>query len=218
MLRGLLLVIQIALSMASFDQAGLVKSQAIFAATPLIVAVLAVPLLGETVGWRRVVAIVAGMIGVMIILNPTAGTIDRSLLLPVANAVLMAVYAIMTRIVGRDEQASTSFFYLGVIGCLASASVGPSYLSPVAAPDWFWFAVVSVTGSVSQYFLVIAYERLDAIQIQPLSYLQLVWASMLGVVIFGEALQWNVAVGAVIVVSASLFTIWREAARRKRAG
>jgi drug/metabolite transporter (DMT)-like permease len=217
-LRGLLLVVQIALAMGSFAEAGLIKSQAIFAATPLLVAALAMPLLGEKVGWRRVMAIIVGMVGVMFILRPTDGTIDRTLILPIANAVLMAIYAILTRIVGREEQASTSFFYLGVIGCLASACVGPFYLVPVAPPDWVWFAVVSVTASVSQYCLVVAYERLDAVQIQPLSYVQLVWASMLGVVIFGEALHWNVVVGAIIVVGASLFTIWREAVRSRLAG
>ena len=217
-LRGLLLVSQIGVAMAAFAEAGLVKTQAIFASSPLLVAMLAVPLLGEKVGWRRVVAILVGLIGVLIILAPTDGGIDRTLILPLVNAVQMAVYSICTRIVGRDEQASTSFFYLGVIGCLAASIIGPFYLSPVAGIDWMWFAVVSVTSVISHYLLITAYKRLDAIQIQPISYFQLVWASALGVMIFGETLNWNVLLGSAIVVSAGLFTIWREAVKRRLTG
>lgn len=217
-LRGLLLVSQIAVAMRGFAEAGLVKSQAIFASSPLLVALLAVPLLGEKVGWRRMLAILVGLIGVLIILSPTDGGFDRTLILPILNAVQMAFYSIATRIVGRDEQASTSFFYLGVVGCLAASSVGPFYLSPVAGLDWIWFGIVSITSIISHYLLIMAYKRLDAIQIQPISYFQLVWASMLGVMIFKEALNWNVVLGSAIVVSAGLFTIWREAVRRRQAG
>ena len=217
-LRGLLLVSQIAIAMAAFSQAGLIRTQAIFAAAPLLVAVLAVPLLGEKVGWRRALAIVVGLAGVLVILSPTDGGFDRALILPLINAVQMAVYAIATRIVGRDEQASTSFFYLGVVGLVAVSGAAPFHLQPIAAIDWFWFAVLSITGIISHYLLIMAYNRLDAIQIQPVSYFQLVWASMLGVVIFGEVLQWNVLVGSLIVVGAGLFTIWREAVRQRQAG
>lgn len=217
-LRGLLLVSQIAMAMSAFAQAGLVRSQAIFASSPLFVAALAVPLLGEKVGWRRVLAILAGLVGVLIILSPTDGGFDRTLILPILNALQMAFYSIATRIVGRDEQASTSFFYLGVIGCLASTCVGPFYLQPVASRDWVWFAIICITGIASHYFLIMAYRRLDAIQIQPINYFQLVWASALGVVIFGETLGWNVLIGSTVVVGAGLFTIWREAVRRRQAG
>lgn len=216
--RGLLLVSQIAVAMAAFAEAGLVKSQAIFASSPLLVAMLAVPLLGEKVGWRRVLAILAGLVGVLVILKPTDGGFDHTLILPILNAVQMAVYSICTRIVGRDEQASTSFFYLGVVGGFAASCVGPFYLTPVAGIDWIWFAIVSVTSIISHYLLIMAYKRLDAIQIQPISYFQLVWASILGVVIFSEALHWNVLVGSAIVVGAGLFTIWREAVRRRQTG
>ena len=217
-LRGLLLVSQIAMAMGAFAEAGLVKSQAIFAASPLLVAILAVPLLGEKVGWRRMLAIVVGLVGVLVILSPTDGGFDHTLILPIINAVQMAFYSIATRIVGRDEQASTSFFYLGVVGWLAVSSIGPFYWQPVAGRDWIWFAIVSMTSIASHYFLITAYKRLDAIQIQPISYFQLVWASILGVVIFSEVLHWNVLIGSLIVVSAGLFTIWREAVRRRQAG
>ena len=126
-------------------------------------------------------------------------------------------HTLVFRIVGRDEQASTSFFYLGVVGWLFTASVGPFYLTPVEGHDWVWFGIISITSIISHYLLILAYNRLDAIQIQPISYFQLVWASMLGVVIFSETLHLNVLVGSMIVVGAGLFTIWRAAIRRQEA-
>lgn len=216
-LRGLLLVSQIAVAMQAFHDAGLVRTQAIFAAAPLLVAVLAVPVLGEKVGWRRVLAILAGLCGVLIILNPTGAGFDETLILPLFNAVQMAVYSVITRICSRDESAGTNFFYLGIVGWITVCFVGPFYWEPIARPDWIWMAILCMTGIVSHYLLILAYGRLDATQIQPISYFQLVWASLLGVVIFQEALHWNIVLGSAIVVGAGLFTIWREAIRRREA-
>lgn len=216
-LRGLLLVSQIAVAMRAFHEAGLVRTQAIFAAAPLLVALLAVPVLGEKVGWRRMLAIAVGLFGVFVILNPSDEGLDGTLILPLVNAVQMALYAVATRIVSRDEQASTSFFYLGVVGWLAVAMAAPFYWEPIAPADWPLMGVLCTTGIVSHYLLILAYNRLDAIQIQPVSYFQLVWASVLGVVLFGEELHWNVVAGSAIVVGAGLFTIWREAVLKRRA-
>lgn len=214
--RGALLAIQIAVTIGAFAEAGLIHSQAIFAASPLLVALLSVPVLGEQVGWRRMVAIGVGLVGVMIILKPEGSGFDQRLFLPLLNAVLSAIYSVTTRLVSRDDAAGTSFFYLGVVGCLAMTTVGPLYWQPIAGKDWFWMGVVSVTGMTSHYFLIRAYNTLDAIQVQPISYFQLVWASMLGVVIFNESLHWNIVLGSLIVVGAGLFTIWREAIRQRR--
>jgi drug/metabolite transporter (DMT)-like permease len=215
-LRGLLLVSQIAIAMRAFHDAGLVQTQAIFASSPLLVAILAVPILGEKVGWRRVLAILVGLCGVLIILKPSGAGFDESLILPLFNAVQMAIYAVITRICSRDEQASTNFFYLGIVGWLAISLAGPFYWQPIARVDWIWMAIICMTGVVSHYLLILAYNRLDAIQIQPISYFQLVWASILGVVIFNESLHWNVVLGSLIVVGAGLFTIWREAVRQRQ--
>src|ERR1044072_5539121 len=94
--RGVLLAVQIAVTIAAFAEAGLIRSQAIFAASPLLVAVLSVPVLGEHVGWRRILAIGVGLVGVMIILKPDASGFDHRLFLPIVNAVLSAVYSVTT--------------------------------------------------------------------------------------------------------------------------
>jgi drug/metabolite transporter (DMT)-like permease len=193
-----------------FAVIGLAHSQAIFSATPILIALLAMPLLGERVGWRRWTAIGAGLVGVLLILKPDSGFFDVTLLLAVLSCFLFAFYVIATRLVSRDDSSMTSFFYTGVVGAIAMTLVGPFYWTWMAPTDWVWMALVCMTSISSHYFLIRAYDMLDAAAVQPLTYLQLVYASIIGVTIYGETLSLNTIIGSVIVVASGIFTIWRE--------
>ncbi|HEV7321439.1 MAG TPA: DMT family transporter [Ensifer sp.] len=208
--RGLLLVAEIVVIVVSYVHAGLAMSQSIFQATPLIITILSIPLLGEVVGWRRGAAIVVGLIGVLVIINPVDVQFDTSLLLPLAASVLFALYSIATRAVSRDDSAVTSLFYAGVVGALAISLVGPFYWTDVKPSDWFALAALCVCGTLSHYFLIKAYGLLPAAEVQPVTYFQLVLNVIFAVMLFGETITHNMIVGALIVVGAGLFTIWRE--------
>jgi drug/metabolite transporter (DMT)-like permease len=214
--RGVLLALQIVVSLLAFRAAGLLHSQAIFSATPLLVAMLSVPVLGEAVGWRRWTAIVVGLCGVMIILQPSAEGIDAALIIPLVAACMNAVYSVTTRLVSRDDQATTSFFYLGVAGAVVMMVIGPFYWTNLAPVDWAWIVLLCVTGISSHFCLIKAYDHLDAVLVQPISYFQLVLASFYGVLIFHETLKLNVVAGSLIIVGAGLFTIWREAVKQRK--
>jgi drug/metabolite transporter (DMT)-like permease len=176
----------------------------------LMVALLSVPILGEKVGWRRWLAICIGFLGVLLILKPESGFFDVRFLVPLAGALLFSFYVVITRYVSRDDSAMTSFFYTGVVGAVAMSCIGPFFWTPVAPYDWAFLGVLCLTGMSSHYFLIRAYDLLDAVVIQPLTYLQLVFSAIIGVSIFGETLSVNTVIGAVIVVAAGIFTIWRE--------
>jgi drug/metabolite transporter (DMT)-like permease len=214
--RGVLLSSQVVVSLLAFRAAGLLHSQAIFSATPLLVAMLSVPVLGEAVGWRRWLAIVVGLFGVLIILNPDASGIDGTLVLPLLATLMNSIYAVTTRYVSREDTALTSFFYLGVAGAAVMMLIGPFYWTDLAPVDWAWLGLLCMTGIASHYCLIRAFDQLDAVLVQPIGYFQLVLASFYGVLIFGETLTTNLIVGSAIVVGAGLFTIWREAAARRR--
>ncbi|MBO9123636.1 MULTISPECIES: DMT family transporter [unclassified Rhizobium] len=209
-IRGLLLAAQVVVVISCFAVIGLAHSQAIFSATPILIALLAMPLLGERVGWRRWTAIGAGLVGVLLILKPDSGFFDVTLLLAVFSCFLFAFYVIATRLVSRDDSSMTSFFYTGVVGAIAMTLVGPFYWTWMAPTDWVWMALVCMTSISSHYFLIRAYDMLDAAAVQPLTYLQLVYASIIGVTIYGETLSLNTIIGSVIVVASGIFTIWRE--------
>lgn len=152
--RGLLLVAEIVVIVISYVHAGLAMSQSIFQATPLIITILSIPLLGETVGWRRGAAILIGLIGVLVIINPVNVHFDMSLLLPLAASVLFALYSIATRAVSREDSAVTSLFYAGVVGAVAISLVGPFYWTEVVPSDWFALAALCVCGTLSHFFLI----------------------------------------------------------------
>lgn len=215
-IRGLLLVTQIVVVITAFRVVGLAHSQAILSATPLFVALLSMPLLGERVGWRRWTAICVGLLGVLVILKPQGSGFDVSFLLPLAGAVLFALYALATRLVSRTDESMTSFLYTGVIGALAISLVGPFFWVSLAPVDWVWMGLLCITGMSSHYCLIRAYDILEAAAIQPLTYLQLVIALAMGSLIFGEELTLNMIVGSIVVVGAGIFTVWRESVVARR--
>lgn len=213
--RGMLLGSQVALALTAFRVAGLIHSQVLFSATPLFVAMLSVPVLGEHVGWRRWTAIGVGLCGVLVILKPDPSGFDTSLVVPLIGAVMSAVYSIATRLASRDDPATTSFFYTGVGGVIVLTLIGPFFWTPLAPTDWGWLAVICFTGIASHFCLIKSFDYLDAVVVQPLGYFQLVLASSLGIVVFHEPLKLNIVIGSAIIVGAGLFTIWREFVTRR---
>lgn len=208
--RGVLLASQIPIAISSFAIVGLAQSQAVFAAGPLLVALLSVPILGEKVGWRRWTAICVGLVGVMLILGPSAAAFDTNVVLPLAVAFIGAIYALMTRLVSRVDSPVTSFFYIGIVGAIELSIAGPFFWVEVLPGDWKWMGLLCCTGIVGHFLLIKAYDSLAAVAVQPITYLQLVLASTIAVTVFGEVLHLNMIIGAMIVVGAGLFTVWRE--------
>ena len=209
-LRGSLLAIEICVTVAAFALLGLIESHAIFACYPLLIAAFSGPILGEAVGWRRWVAIGAGFVGVLIILNPTASIFSPLAIIPFFSAVIFALYGLLTRYVSRQDSAETSFFWTGITGVVLMSAIGIWMWEPMSGRDWLWMALLCVTGALGHGLLIKCYEVAEASAVQPFAYLQLVFVSVIGVAFFDEVIALNVAIGAGIVLSAGLFTFWRE--------
>jgi drug/metabolite transporter (DMT)-like permease len=208
--RSVILVAEMCITILAFTLLGLAETHAIFASYPLIIAMLSGPILGEYVGWRRWLAISVGFIGILIILNPGNGIFSPYALVPLAGAILFALYGLLTRYVGQYDNSSTSFFWTGVVGSIAMTVVGLNFWDPVSKSDWSIMLLLSASGVVGHYLLIKCYEVAEASAVQPFAYLQLIWASMIGMIIFGEQITTNVLIGACIIVGAGLFTLWRE--------
>ena len=207
---ALILVAEMCITILAFTLLGLAETHAIFASYPLIIAMLSGPILGEYVGWRRWLAICVGFIGILIILNPGNGIFSPYALVPLAGAILFAIYGLLTRYVGQYDDSSTSFYWTGVVGSIAMTVIGLNFWDPVSRSDWSVMLLLSASGVVGHYLLIKCYEVAEASAIQPFAYLQLIWASMIGIIIFGEQITTNVLIGACIIVGAGLFTLWRE--------
>ncbi|MBI1418701.1 MAG: EamA family transporter [Limimaricola sp.] len=207
--RGVLLVGEICVLVVAFVKLGLVESHAIFACYPLLVAALSGPILGEAVGWRRWAAIGVGFVGVLVVLEPGLAVFSPWAALPFLSATMFALYALLTRYAARRDSAAVSFFWTGVVGAVAITGPGLWAWQPMTAPDWAWMAALCVTGATGHYLLIKCYEVAEASAVQPFAYLQLVFASTIGLLVFGETLKPHVAAGAAIIVGAGIFTLWR---------
>ncbi|MEM6373551.1 MAG: DMT family transporter [Pseudomonadota bacterium] len=208
--RGALLAAEICVMVTGFTILGLVESHAVFAAYPLLVAALSGPILGERVGWRRWAAIAVGFVGVLFILKPGLGVFEPAAIIPLIAAVMFATYGLLTRYVARDDTTATSFFWTGTTGAVGMTAVGLFFWEPMIVSDWLWMCALCVTGSLGHWLLIRVYEVAEASAVQPFAYFQMVFAAIVGITVFGEVLQINVVLGALIVVGAGLFTLWRE--------
>ncbi len=209
-LRGLLLAAEICVMVVAFTVLGLVESHAVFTCYPLLVAALSGPVLGEKVGWRRWSAIGVGFIGVLIVLQPGMSVFDPAAAIPLLAAAMFAVYGLLTRYVARQDTTATSFFWTGMTGAVAMTCAGVWFWEPMIASDWIFMAMLCLTGVTGHWLLIRCYEVAEASAVQPFAYLQLVFAVAIGISVFGETVRTNVAVGAVLIVAAGLFTFWRE--------
>ena len=213
-LRGLLLASEICVMVMAFTILGLVESHAVFTCYPLFVAALSGPILGERVGWRRWSAIGVGFIGVLIILEPGISVFDPAAAIPLLAAAMFAIYGLLTRYVAREDTTATSFFWTGVMGAIAMTCAGVWFWEPMARTDWIFMGCLCITGVTGHWLLIRCYEVAEASAVQPFAYLQLVFAAIIGISLFGETVRANVAIGAALIVAAGLFTFWRERLQR----
>lgn len=212
-LRGLLIVVEIGLFAVALRHLGVAETHVLFASFPLMVTALSVPLLGESVGWRRWLAVVVGFAGTVLILDPGAGVFKPEALVALAAALLFALYNLVTRRTGREDRLETSLLYFGVVGLLASALVAPFFWQPVRTADLGWLGVLTLTGICGHLLLIKALQWAPAVVLQPFNYFLLVWAIGVGFVVFGEVLTLRELIGAGIVVGSGLFIAFRERRR-----
>ena len=208
-LRGVLLAAEICVMVLGFVHLGLVNAHAVFTCYPLLIAALSGPVLGERVGWRRWTAIGAGFVGVLVILQPGVTVFSPWALAPLIAATMFALYGLLTRYVARGDSPAVSFFWTGVAGGMFMTLAGIWFWEPMTPGDWALMALLCCSGAFGHWLLIRAYDVAEASAVQPFAYLQLVFASLIGLTVFGETLKTNVAVGAGIVVVAGLFTLWR---------
>ncbi len=210
LVRSCLLVAEICLIVWGYTQIGLINSLAVFSVCPLLIVALSGPILGERISWQRWAAVGAGLVGVLIILRPGMGVFSWAAVLPLASALMFAVYSVLTRLTTRDEPTFPAFFWPGVIGAVLMTAIGLPQLEPMLAQDAGFLAVYCGLSILSHWLLLKCYEQVEASRVQPYSYLQLVFVTGIGMAVYGEVLELPVAIGTVIVVAAGLYALSLE--------
>ncbi len=207
---SLLLVISL-LSFFTLKFLPLAEMTAINATAPLLVTALSYVVLKERVGLRRWIAVAIGMVGVLVIIRPGLNTIDHAAFLALIVSVCYAAYQIMTRWVSGFDSPETTIFYTGLVGAVVSSALVPWVWTPPTPEAWLLLMAVGLLGGGGHYLLIQALKRAPASVAAPFSYSQILWATGLGFVIFGDLPDGWTIVGALLIVGAGLYA-WQTQA------
>jgi drug/metabolite transporter (DMT)-like permease len=185
---------------------------------PLIVTALAPFLLGERVGPARWAAVAIGFVGALVILRPGAGSFEPAILLLFLNALASAMIQILSRKVSRYDRALTSNTYMVLVGfVLMSLPLPFVWQNPRSGLDALVFLGIGIVGGIGHYMLVRAFEMAPAAFVSPFNYGQILGATLLGYLIFGQLPDAWTFLGAAIIAGSGLFILFRERHLRRRA-
>lgn len=209
MARSLLGVFEIVVFGLALSYLGLAETHAIYAVFPLLTMAMAAVLLRERLNLRQCLAGMIGFVGTLIILKPGMGVFSPASLIPLLAALMFACFSVLTRKISSADSFGTNLLYMGFWGAVASTVIGlPQWVTPTAQQAVLML-VLSVSGVMAQMLLVQALKYTAAMTLQPFNYSLLVFASVLGVVWFGEALENTLVVGALLVVLGGLYSLRR---------
>jgi drug/metabolite transporter (DMT)-like permease len=180
-------------------------------AAPLIITVLAIPMLGEVVRLRRGLAVVVGLIGVLIVLRPGSSEFTAGHMAAITAACAGAFVSIITRKISAEERSVVMIIYPMMSNLVITAMILPFVYIQIPLADLGLFAIDTVLVLVAMWLLVSAYTRADAIIVAPMQYSQIIWATLFGIFIFAEYPAWQTYLGTAVIVLSGAYILRREA-------
>lgn len=229
LLRSAFLVLTTSLFFSGLRTTELSTATAIMFLSPIFVTLLAIPVLGEQVGIRRLFGVLMGFIGALVIVYPKdsdtaltdlVATSEPTTWLPEIGHILLitaaatnAMYQIMTRKLRVVDNSTTTLIYSGVVGVVVMSAYAPSVWQQPDTMQWALMAVVGLLGCTSHFCLIRAFRSAPASLVVPFSYTSLLWATLFGFAVFGTLPdQWTL-LGASLIIASGLYIFYREAAR-----
>ncbi|HET6470145.1 MAG TPA: DMT family transporter [Geminicoccaceae bacterium] len=210
LLRTVLMVVEMGLVVWAFGMMPLADAHAILAICPLVITALSVPMLGERVGMRRWLAVLVGFLGVLLIVRPGAGVMSTGAVVALVATVLYAFYQVLTRIVGRVDRAETSLLLMFGGGAVLLSFVGPVNWRTPEPWHWPFFLSLAVLGTGGHYCVIRALQLAPAVVVQPFSYAMLIWAVLIGWLVFGDFPDaWTIS-GALVIAAAGIYSAIRQ--------
>lgn len=210
-LRALMFMAMTGINFWALQYLQLTVTSSIFFTVPLIIAVLGAPLLGEKLDRGRWVAIVAGFVGVLVIVRPGSAGFHPAMLASLVNAALYALFMMMTRRLAAYDSPET-IQYLPAVG--AAIGLAPFAIAFWEMPDswieWTVALLMGVLGGTGHYLLALAHRYAPSTVLAPFLYQQVFYMALFGYLVFGDVPHPAVWAGAAIVISSGLYLFYRE--------
>lgn len=217
LLRGACLLITTGLNFLAMRYLPLTVTAAIQFTSPLLICALSGPLLGETIGWRRWLAIAVGFVGILVIVRPGTEAFQPAALLSLGCAFFLALFSILTRKLAGVDSAQTQQFYAGATPVIL--------LLPIAFTDWTWpsmpiswvaFFIMGAAGLGGHFLNSVAHRFASPATLAPFSYLSLIYLSIASWLIFDQPPDEWFVLGVAIIVASGLYIWLRERQLSKR--
>ena len=210
-LRGVLGVAAVVAGFYATTRLPLTNSTAISFTAPLFMILTAIFVLGETVRWRRGLATVAGFIGVLIMVRPDRGAIDAAAAVALFSAFLGALSTTLIKRLSRTEPALTIVVYFGLFSTVLTTAPAWLVWRQPNPRQWILLALVGGLGAIGQFLQVRAFAIGELSAVAPIDYARLIFAGILGFVVFAEIPDRYTLAGAAIIVGSTLYIAYREA-------
>jgi S-adenosylmethionine uptake transporter len=195
----------------AFSQLPLAICYAIFFAMPLLITLLAIPMLGERVGLRRGIAVVVGLLGVLIVLRPGGGEgFSLGHLAAIGAAVTGALTSVIVRKIGGAERSVVLMLYPMVLTFFAMGAVMPFVYVPMSVTDLGLTAVMAFLGMLGALGTIAAYRLAPAVIVAPMQYSQIIWAALYGWLFFNETVDLYTAIGSAVIIGSGIYIVLRE--------
>jgi drug/metabolite transporter (DMT)-like permease len=209
--RSILMLLSNLLFVMAIGRVPLATASAIGFTSPLLVTALSVPLLGESVGWRRWSAVLVGFGGALIVIRPGAGLGDPAVLLLLLSSAAYAGYQIATRWVSAYDNAATGIIFAALFGSLAMSLAMPLFVvMPQTLWDGLMFCGLGLLGGGGHYLVIRAFQIGRAAVIAPFGYVELIGATVLGYLIFNHFPDLWTFIGAGVIIASGIYIAWRE--------
>ncbi|MFV2032074.1 MAG: DMT family transporter, partial [Gammaproteobacteria bacterium] len=216
-LRSLLGIAAMAFAFYAFSLMRLADAISILHATPIIMTAMSVFFLRESVGRHRWSAVVAGFIGMLIVVRPGEDMIASGSIYMLIAALLVGFTTIIIRQLSARDDPVCITFYFTLMGVIISA-IGIALLGWQSPPprDWIFLIAVGLFGGVAQYMMTVSYRYARIAIVAPLKYLSIVIGGVFGYIIWTEIPDLQSFVGIAIIVASGLYTLHREVLRANR--
>ena len=215
-LRAGLLFLALYLFFEALQRIPLANAIAAAFTAPLFITAMSGPVLGETVGFRRWAAVVAGFIGALIILRPGSAAFDPAVLLVLGSAFSFSLMALLTRRMTRTETNVALLAYSTLGAGLMSLPFLAFVWRVPTGEDMGLFVLLGIIGGISAYIIVVAYRNAPVSLLAPFEYTSLVWGVLFGWLIWNEQPALQVWVGAALVCASGIYITHRESKINRR--
>jgi drug/metabolite transporter (DMT)-like permease len=215
--RGLAVTLSAILFVFALRVLPMADAAAINFVSPLFITMLSVPMLGEQVGMRRWIAVAAGLIGAVIAAQPGTSAFSPAAALPVISAATWAIGIIWTRRMAASERPTTTLVWSAGSGLVLLSCLLPLDFRVPSLAEFGLCMVIGLVASVGQGMVVLGYRQAPASLLAPFSYLQLIWSTALGYVVFNGRPSLPTIIGATVIAASGLYSahgVRRRAAAR----